>query len=105
MERSSDVSTSSKTNCRSHRGHSKTSGNIALDCSGIHVLTLALGARSIDALSSCAAPLAHTLILLGGRSTVGQRALDPRIGVRIPASQPRFNLIPDIRSTRESFRQ
>src|SRR6266700_326673 len=50
MERSSDDSTSSKTNCRSHCGHSKTSGNIALDCSGIHILTSAFGARSIDAL-------------------------------------------------------
>src|SRR5688572_3971936 len=28
--------------------------------------------------------------LLGGRSTVGQRTLTPLIGVRIPASQPKF---------------
>src|SRR6266498_5902390 len=96
MERSSDDSTSSKTNCRWHCGHSKTSGNIA---SRLSHRTIDLSRNSLlDRGVSCRVASMPFLVpqprrtpsLLGGRSTVGQRALDPRIGVRIPASQPRF---------------
>src|SRR5438309_45399 len=99
MERSAAASTSSKTNCRSHCGHSKTSGNIAFDCrteravcprnslldDGVcpRVASMPFVRRAVLARAS----------LLGGRSTVGQLALDQHIGVRIPASQPRFLLL------------
>jgi hypothetical protein len=43
------------------------------------------------------------LTLLGGRSTVGHRALDAVIGVRIPASQPIF-LIPFVGLRGHDFR-
>src|SRR6266480_1970218 len=100
MERSSVVSTRSKTNCLSHCGHSKTSGNIASRLS--HRITL-LSRNSLLDHGVCgrvaSVPfVAQTLLsvpaypfLLGGRSTVGQLALDQHIGVQVPASQPRFS--------------
>ena len=39
--------------------------------------------------------------LLGGRSTVGQRTLTPLIGVRIPASQPILQRVPNCACARD----
>src|SRR4051795_5406712 len=88
MERSWADSTSSKTNCRWHCGHSKTSGNTAIclapDCAidpavcrGIHLLTPGF----------CAVYHPRPFSL-GDRSMVGQAALNRSIGVRLPVSQP-----------------
>src|SRR6476620_5805370 len=71
----------------------------AVPVGGVLVSVEEPGQRAVRRAAGCVLEpdpviLVVSACLLGGRSTVGLRALDADIGVRIPASQPIFRNIP-----------